>query len=381
MHNKPKYFTAMAVLLAFAAQSKPAMAGDEIATEDSVKADQVKTLTNPSTTSSGGQLKAAARLAASQDDSSAQITLTLNGEGEGSKANSSLAVTLTAPLSKKTKRADFLTVDGLPSELSLGFSFNQSFVNLDVEDVANSMRKKRSALLDKATSACMIAKGNQTLATDARLTKCRDVSLADAGEYLEAVDVKELNRIGNNEYEAMMRRSYFLLGATGSVGTQKFEFFDASTLGGQSQRKVSYTAGAWFGFLPQLKSHVFLIAGFEAKKSYKDADEATYCPTGTITPTVKCTTGPFGPPQKEIDTKIATKARFSFGSSFPIGIEVAAAYDFYDKSWGVELPVYLLTDKDDGLIGGLRGAYDSKKDDFQFGIFVGKKFDFLNFSN
>jgi len=361
-------------LIGTAALASPALAqtgGDSLTV---AQEDLEARLDAPQMSSSGGRLRPAIRLLGSTTDSAAQITFSTHDEAPGSLSNTDFAITITAPLSKDTKRASFVTVDGLPNQLSVGFSLTTSLVDIDgaFRSPASDMK-----FLRKATDSCLTASANQSLSASARQDKCEGLDAASAFQYLSAEDQQEWSALRQRTYDAVMARPFSIVSLSAEVGTRKFAYFDTGTLGELSDRKVSYSAGVWFGYLPNLKSKVFLVAGFEAKRDYEAADEATYCPVGTPGPTVKCTTGPFGPPTAETDYKLAGKLRFKLGDALPVGLEISAAYDLEDDKWGVEVPIYLLPNKDGGLVGGLRGAYDSKKDDFQFGIFIGKTFDFL----
>ena len=382
MKHQPNLALLTVVIGVALANAAPAQAQEVNLTEtdrDNLAATRAASLSNPSTTSTGGQLQSDARLVASAGDTSAQLTLSTHGEGKDAKSSSDLSITFTAPLSSDTKRADFLTVDGLPGQWSVGFKFTQSLLNLNDNSATAPLKRRVSALLTTASRNCKAAAANQALTQTARESKCNGLMASQTGDYLSPAELTELNAIYNHTYEVILDRPYTVFGLTGTIGTQKFSYFDASTLAEQSQRKVSYTAGAWVGYLPHLKSSLFFVASFEAKRDYTKAKAATYCPTGGTTPTVKCTTGPFGPPTEEIDTKVTGKVRYRSSADSPFGLEMAATYDIHDNSWGIEFPVYLILGKDNGLIGGVRAAYDSKKDDFEFGIFVGKRFDFTGF--
>lgn len=363
---------------ALAQAADPTLAPTLTAVEkDKLVVKRAENLRNPSTTSTGGQLQSDARLVTSTDDTSAQLTFSTHGEGKDAKSSSDFSITLTAPILSDTKRADFLTVDGLPGQWSVGLNFTQSLLNLNDNGATAPLKRRVSALLTKATKNCKTAAANQTLTQKARESKCEGLMTSEIDDYLSPAELSELDAIYNDTYNVILDRPYTVFGLTGTIGTQKFSYFNTATLAEQSQRKVSYTVGAWVGYLPHLKSPLFFVASFERKRDYTDAEAATYCPTGATTPTVKCTTGAFGPPTAEIDTKVTAKVRYRASADSRFGLELATSYDFHDKSWGIEVPVYLLVDKDNGLTGGLRGAYDSKADDFQFGAFVGTTFDFL----
>lgn len=361
-------------LIGAAACGNPALAQNGGDSLEIAREDLEARLDTPQMSSSGGRLRPAIRVNGSTTDSAAQITLSTHHEESGSLSGTDFAFTITAPLSKNTKRANFITVDGLPNQLSAGFSLTTSLV--DINDAFGSPASDMK-FLRKATDSCLGAAANQSLSVAAREEKCTGLDAASAFKYLSAEDQQEWSALRQRTYDAVMAKPFSIVSISAEVGTRKFDYFDTATLGGLSGRKVSYAAGVWFGYLPNLKSRVFFVGGFEAKRDYQDADEATYCPVGTPGPTVKCTTGPFGPPSVETDYKVSGKLRFKLGDAVPVGLEISAAYDFEDDTWGVEAPIYLLPGKDGGLVGGLRGAYDSKKDDFQFGIFIGKTFDFL----
>lgn len=328
-------------------------------------------LSAPSTTSNGGRLKPAARIIGGTDDTTAQITFSTHSEGSDLPSTTDFSITLTAPLDEDTGRADFLTVDGLPSQWSVGFNLSVSLVDFDG---VNQAYGRRGKLLELASTNCVRAEANQKLTANERSEKC-DLMESQVGDYLSAAELQELNATRNTVYDSLEKKSFTIINLAGTVGTQEFEFFDSTTLDKSADRKVSYAGSVWFGHLPSIKSKVFLIGGFEAKRSYSNAAKATYCPTGTSGPTVKCTTGPFGPPKEETDLKVSGKVRYRLSGS--VGMEISAAYDFHDKSWGIEAPLYFIVDKDGGLTGGLRAAYDSKEKDVQFGIFIGQTFGFL----
>lgn len=351
----------------------PAYAQDIAASQDpALQLESIdEKFTAPSTTSEGGRLQPAARIIGGTDKTSAQITFSTHSEGRSAPANTDFAITVTAPLSEDTGRADFLTVDGLPGQWSVGVTLSFSLIDFDG---VNQKIGTRAKLLKRARQNCLVAPTNQELTAAELDTKC-DLMESQVGDYLKPAELQELNVARNSVYDSLEKKSFTLINLSGTVGSQEFNHFDTGTLAKSTDRKVSYSGSIWAGFLPQLNSKFFLVGGFEAKRDYTDADKATYCPTGAPTPTVKCTTGPFGPPQEEIDYKVAGKVRYKISGA--IGIEVAAAYDFHDKSWGIEAPIYFIVDKDGGLTGGIRAGYDSKEKDVQFGIFIGKSFGFL----
>lgn len=344
--------------------------GQPLSPEKSLEAID-ESFTTTSTTSDGGRLRPSARIVGGTTDTSVQITISTHSESRSLPSNSDFSLTFTAPLDEDTGRGDFLTVDGLPSQWSVGGKLSFSF--LDFNGI-NQRIGSRSGYLQKAKQNCLVAEQNARLSEEERASKC-DLMESQVGDYLNEDDLNALNNDRQAVLDDLEKRPFALVNLSANVGTQEFSFYESNTLAESKLRKYSWSGGVWVGYLPKLRSKLFLVGGFEAKKSYKDAKKATYCPTGAVTPTVKCTTGPFGPPEEEIDYKFALKARYQIGGG--VGLELAGAYDAHDDSWGIELPVYFIMDKDGGLTGGIRAAYDSKEKDVQFGIFVGKTFGFL----
>lgn len=371
------------------ASTSPAMAQQVLAIDneakqaiDSLKRDNDQKASSEAGDPLAGKLRPAFRIEASARGTDAKLTFSRQREGADGFSPRAFAVTLTAPISKDTERADFLTQSGLPGKLSLGFSFTASRVNLGGIDWND---EKIAGLMYKSDQNCKAANTKPDLDPD-KLAEICETKVAFRNRkklYLSEADKKQLESLYIAPVEVLKQRSLLSFNLAGTLGTEKFKFFDSITLAGQEQRKTGYSLGLSAGWLPHLHSSVFLIGGFEAKRSYTAAKSSTYCPTSGTGPTVKCTVGSFGPPTLEIDRKLIGRIRFTGDvplgkdEKTPFGIELSGAYDFHDKTWGLEMPVYVFVDKEKGLTGGLRGAYDSKEDDFQLGVFIGKTFNFL----
>lgn len=332
--------------------------------------------------SQGGRLLPSVKILTGIEDTTAQITFSTHSEKSSSLSNDDFALTFSAPVSKKTKRADFLTQDGLPGKVSAGATFTHSFVNLTgIVWPSGSI----AALTQEAYANCLASTDNPALSAKDRKALCDGMNTRQLGDkYLSKDKQEAMLQLFNQPTDAVARRSYTVLSVSGAIGTETFEYFDPATLASTSKRKTALSLGAWLGVLPQLKSPFFLIGGFEAKRSYTADKDATFCPAPSGPAPVKCTTGAFAPPAEEIDYKLSAKVRFTTnlgrdGDKLPLGAELSASYDLHDDTWGVELPVYVFIDKDNGLTGGLRGAYDSKNDKLELSIFIGKTFDFLKF--
>ena len=60
--------------------------------------------------------------------------------------------------------------------------------------------------------------------------------------------------------------------------------------------------------------------------------------------------------------------------TFQVAFAPQVTYRFEDNNVGVEVPIYLVPDKDGKLSGGMKAVYNSKGDEFAVGLFVGVPF-------
>lgn len=379
LSKSKREFAALALL---ASTALPAHAQDRVADIKSAEATARPMITSTTGDGSGSQLNSAFRLVSSTDETDATFTLSTQGEGKDGFTNFSFSVTATAPLDEDTGRAAFITDAGLPGQLSLGLNLTMSFVKTD-DIVWND--DQIGALEIKSNRACKALPANVSLSEEKLIEACQLTTPFRNREkkFLSSDELKSLVGYYQGPVNHLKSKPYFALSLNGTVGTEKFEFFDPTSLTPDEARKTSYSASASIGYLPHLSSKVFLIGGFEAKRSFSAPDDETYCATGGTGASVKCVTGPFAPPVMEQDYKLKGTVRVSFNLPFgpndgtPIGIDLSGAFDFHDDTWGMTLPVYFVLDKEGSLTGGIRAAYDSKKDDFQVGVFIGKSFGFL----
>lgn len=57
-----------------------------------------------------------------------------------------------------------------------------------------------------------------------------------------------------------------------------------------------------------------------------------------------------------------------------IGISAMATYDALNDDFGIDVPVYLVSDGKSGLTGGIRFVYTTSDKEFIAGVFVGTAF-------
>lgn len=178
----------------------------------------------------------------------------------------------------------------------------------------------------------------------------------------------------------------YILNISGSTGTRAYKSQDPTSFTERSTSRtsvaVSITGAISFG-----KAGLFIGAGYQYRRDYSDPEKRSVCPPGVTT---GCPTEIFDLPTADIDHSAFALTRFRL--PIPMGgvnplVEVRIAYDFEDKLWGLQVPVYFLTNDDGGFRGGVRFTWESRPDlppgarpdkpNTSFGVFFVKSFDQL----
>jgi hypothetical protein len=172
-------------------------------------------------------------------------------------------------------------------------------------------------------------------------------------------------------------------GLEAAVGVKDFKFLDPMTLAKGQSRKTQWSASVFYNqYLRHSKTAITFSIGYE--RAYKEADKETFCPAASAGNPVRCVTGAGAPPTRDESLKFAAGIRHQFmskGKLLPLAIAPLVTYDALDDEWGVDLPVYFLSDSTGNLTGGMRLGYlnekdqsGRRKDDITLGLFVGLSF-------
>jgi hypothetical protein len=102
----------------------------------------------------------------------------------------------------------------------------------------------------------------------------------------------------------------------------------------------------------------------------------TTCWGSSSTRRDKCIKGPDGAPLRQRSGVFSLEARklVKVSKGTQIAIAPQLTYKTAEKNVGVEVPIYLVPDKDGKLSGGIKAVYNSKGDEFAVGLFVGVPF-------
>ncbi len=308
-------------------------------------------------------------------------------------------ITLSAPLQSDNKQADFASLDGLANSFNGSFSFTHIIKYNDAFQPAfkacdrppqtadlQTLRAERDKIYKDEEIIREIAiarelKPEQVLPTG---TDCRAVvaDLEEAGdENLFSQSRSAYAIISRFKYVKSHQLSFYGLKAT--LGYEEFSFLnpdkfvsrdafdDGDLKGSSSSNETPWSVSANYG---QVRRGGWVWSGsFRYERKFEAAPTVTRCPAVDFSETFDCLAGASGEPSGE-NAYIASLGVKKFTSLFGLrnrAVALTANYDFGEDIISLDLPVYLISDKDGQLTGGFRVGWRSDTKDPIFGIFVG----------
>lgn len=366
------------------AQGNPAPAADPYIES---KTEHQKILTVPQGDSSAGIPREAYAVTASTDDNVLAFTLAPTSQGFKRGVESALNVTLKVPLGAALGGQGATVADqGLSDKFSASLSYSLIFTPFgptkEQAGANEALRRACAAAMKEHAGRpamsfiepfCLKGGGVRGLTDD----QLRTI----AGENKEALE--EVGEI--IAYREKKRRApVVLVNVTGSLGTRAYESQDPVTFTERSTDRTSVSVNATIG-ASLGKRRIFIGGGFQYRRDYSDPEKRVICPPGVTT---DCPSEIFDLPTPDIDHTVFALTRFELpinvGGVRPL-VEVRGGYDFEDKLWGVQVPVYFLTDDQGGFRGGVRFNWESRpklpvgttpdKPNTSIGVFFVKSFD------
>jgi hypothetical protein len=173
-------------------------------------------------------------------------------------------------------------------------------------------------------------------------------------------------------------RGLWFFGGRAKIARSNYEYLVQAPLSKTDVNLTGYKVEAFGGrvFDNGRKS---LTGSFAYSRAYTPQDEIQLCEPNGVGNQIACFTGPLGAPGKA--------SRYIFAGEFrwlvpigglpgdpSIGVAPRVSYEINSDAALIELPVYFAPNGKKALNGGLRFAYDTGKDDFAFGLFVGVPF-------
>jgi hypothetical protein len=157
----------------------------------------------------------------------------------------------------------------------------------------------------------------------------------------------------------------WVIGASGKIGRQSFDFLDPLTLAKGSESHQGDSVAASVGVFSRMP--YFTTLTYRRVTSYKAGDSATICtPFGAAS---RCADAVLGAPTKRLQNLMQLEMRQFFGEQ--VAITPRATYDAKQKVWAFEVPLYLRRNLDDTFNGGVSVGVDTKQHKFVLSLFVG----------
>ncbi|MDY7098448.1 MAG: hypothetical protein SXU28_09955 [Pseudomonadota bacterium] len=283
------------------------------------------------------------------------------------------SISFSAPFDKDDKRGSFITQSGLPDAYSAEIALSGSivapqepapFAGPSVVTLINLSGPARARCLDDNKKPDPEDDGSKTcnaLSFSALIEKYGTKSEKDQKRKMfQAIT----NQLGNQKYVGWQ--------IAGSVGREAFDHRDPVTLAKIDADKTVFSLSSSITYVPQIDKPLTYLIGAEVERDFELPTAETRCPADAGgNPTVTCFTAAFGPPQRETASTVFAAIRYTNIDDFPIGGELRLALNPETGDWGAEMPIYFLRSAKGKLNGGVRLAYDSKKDDGFVGLFVG----------
>lgn len=329
--------------------------------------------------SSLGPLKPQVLVTGGVDSGEVAVTFATNTATWQNFGESTASVSFSAPYNKDDGRGSFITEAGLPNAYSVEIAGSISLVSTSFSETKKAYTDAKQSYL--ATKDAILQNCRAKF-PDTPIKSCIDIS---DDELLKNHASKEQHRqiklAKDGAEAALLKQSYLALQGSVNYGLEELKYRDPADFAKQDSTKDVFSLSASMLYIPKLSNHLAFVAGGEYEREYKLPDSETRCqPQQTGDNFLSCFNSAYGPPEKDDSATIFGAFRFSHGKGDrPITGEVKFAVDPDSGDWGVEAPLYLIKDKDQKYVGGIRVGYESEDKDAFFGVFVGSTFDFLKF--
>jgi hypothetical protein len=294
-----------------------------------------------------------AEINASTDSSNATVKISRSVSQSGNF--NTFTLTASAPLDKNNDRTELANLDGLRNSFNLGLKYAWIKIGGRANPTASKATSDKN---DEICAEMVAAFQNQTHRQETPDCDTNNVKTFLPARYLEFRSLFFAN-------EGWM----LSFGVEPKVGYKKFDFLDSATLDKISDRETPWSVEAFLGFTPPGWNTIITFGG-NYQEGFKDADSGALCPSSGTGSTVKCKTGPVGPPKDDKAELLYAEFRRRLG---PAGVSLKLTHDFKQDLTGVDLPIAFVKDKDGNLTGGIRVGW-TKADHWQAGIFVGTAF-------
>jgi hypothetical protein len=385
-----------AAILALGCSLRPALA-DGTPTANALATDSA----NP-----GGQVlpknTSAIQAAVNTDEKTATITGTFNLNPKTSEPeNDYISVTVQTPLAQGQNYTNTATLDGLTKSTAVSFKYvhkSGGFVSESQEDAlrteaaqdacwavyTEAMREVPARSRSSAVPGRPQKKCNEGFAQDAQAKR-----IAQDNAYSATPDASDDQIALNKEIEKSIAKELadlneillpkpadlWVWSLSGKVGYEQHMYYDPTTLVKDTANKTPWQVGASIGFVPEKVNASFNLS-FNYQESFLDSDFGM-TQTKCINSGATCVNGFIGAPTLHDKALISGDIRWIGklpGLDIPIGIDPGFTYDAIQDAEAVQFPIYLVSDANNQLTGGIRYDWTSTTHVSTVGLFVSTAF-------
>jgi hypothetical protein len=278
----------------------------------------------------------------------------------------SLTLTAAAPLSESESRTSIAQLSEFANKGKAGVQLNWGVQRRPTPERA-------SEILSSLLGACECATPTSNTVDGSGVTErgCDLTSLAERNTQVQ------------KDLEAYRRTALFL-SLKAEVGRQKFEFVDETTFDDDYQTKYPASGGVLVGAL-LAPWNVYATVGFRLEYGYNAAQQAVCgTPTGS---SQACPLKAVGDPKSKRREVLEAEVRkfLPTPAKYPVGLSVVFRRDWRQDETSLEVPVYLVKDKNGGLSAGISVGHvwsaTPQAGGARFAVFVGQTFGLAPQSN
>lgn len=163
----------------------------------------------------------------------------------------------------------------------------------------------------------------------------------------------------------------WIFGFKGKIGVEQFKYRDMMSLEVQKNNETPWSISAYSQYVCGSTTYG---GGFQYQESYKEKPEVSICTTLPMPPgATACSNGRIGPPDRnERQLAFFEIHHHKRGRAFAVAPRIS--FDFEKDEVGINVPIYLVRNKEGLFTGGLKIGWQSETDEVVAGFFVGKAF-------
>ncbi len=279
---------------------------------------------------------------------------------EGKSFYKGWSVTVSSPLNKSSSKTELVTLDGLANSFAIGVGYSSLSFRRSKKGSAAGIAK-RGKIYEEMKKNMLDKKGST-----GDIPNNDSCGGGDVYKYLPS----RLEEFNNTFLDPQKWQTQWGVGV--KVGQESFSYRDPVNFEKDTNNKISPSLKFYYHFLPPNGKTMFGI-GAEFQRVYKAAPSKIMCPSGNGI--VTCQAGLFSEPTEVDKELLSFEIRRRVANH---GVSLKLTYDNISEVSAIDLPIYLIEDKNENLNGGVRIGYRDDQDNVEFGMFIGSSFNIFD---